>query len=131
MTMCLSGIVLTFLGNDIFHQFVGYFFIGIKYLLLTFVVDLILIGNFLLINQIFQKIKNQRMYGDSNHLPSVKYFLTALIVADIAILLIFYYLEMYTIIFWVIIAQATFAAFVALNVWLIVYSVETWFDYIG
>jgi len=129
--MCLSGIVLTFLGNDIFHQCVGYFFVGIKYMLLTFVVDLILIGNFLLINHIVQKIRNQRMYGYDNRMPSVKYFIGALIVVDIVLLLVFYLLEMYTLIFWVIIAQVALAAFVALNVWLVVYSVETWFDYIG
>ena len=131
MSMCIAGIILTFLGNDIFHQCVSYFFIGVKYILLTFVVDLILIGNFLLINHIFQKIRNQRIYGYDNRMPSVRYFVGALIVVDIAILLFFYMLELYTLIFWVIIAQVTLAAFIALNVWLIVYSVETWFDYIG
>jgi len=64
-------------------------------------------------------------------MPSVKYFIGALIVVDIVLLLVFYLLEMYTLIFWVIIAQVALAAFVALNVWLVVYSVETWFDYIG
>jgi hypothetical protein len=91
MSMCLSGIVLTFLGNDIFHQFVGYFFVGVKYILLTFLVDFVLIGNFLLINQIFQKVRNQRMYGYDNRMGSVKYFVGALLVADIIVLLVFYY----------------------------------------
>ena len=88
--MCLSGIVLTFLGNDIFHQFVGYFFVGVKYILLTFLVDFVLIGNFLLINQIFQKVRNQRMYGYDNRMGSVKLFVGALLVSDIIVLLVFY-----------------------------------------
>jgi hypothetical protein len=103
MTICILGIILTFLGNDIFHAFVGYFFIGIKYLFFSVFVDLTLISNFLVINHIVQKIRNTRLYGYDNGQMSVKFMIAGLAIIDIAVLSIFFYFELYTIIMWILI----------------------------
>ena len=131
MGVCVGGIILTFLGNDVFHQFVSYFFVGLKYLLLTIFIDLIVISNFLVINHIVQKIRNHRIYGFENRMSNVKFLIGALAFVNILLLTIFYWLEIYTLILTIIMVEVIVAAGVALMVWMIVYSVETWFDYIG
>lgn len=103
MSICILGIILTFLGNDIFHSFVGYFFIGIKYLFLSLFIDLILISNFLVVNHIVQKIRNTRIYGYDYGQMSVKFMIAGLAVVDLALLGGFFYFELFTIIMWIII----------------------------
>jgi hypothetical protein len=103
MSICLSGIVLTFLGNEIFHQFVSYFFVGLKYILLTIFVDLILISNFLVINHIIQKLRNSKIYAFDNKFSSVKFIIGALVLVDALLLILFFLLELYVLIFWIIV----------------------------
>ena len=86
---------------------------------------------FLVVNHIIQKIRTNRIYGFENRFSNVKFIAGALIFVDVLLLLIFYSLEMYTLIFSIIIVEILIAAMGALSVWMIVYSVETWFDYIG
>ena len=131
MCICICGIVLTFLGNDVFHKFVSYFFVGLKYILLTIFIDLILISNFLVINHIVQKIRNHRLYGFDDRLSNIKFFIGALVFVDFLLMMIFYMVEIYGLIFSIIVIEVLVAALGALSVWMIVYSVETWFDYVG
>ena len=131
MSICICGIILTFLGNDVFHKFVSYFFVGLKYLLLTIFVDLILICNFLVINQLIQRIKNHRLYGYDHWTSNIKVYISLLAFIDLLLLGLFYLLELYGLVFSIIIIEVLVAAVGALTVWVIVYSVETWFDYVG
>ena len=92
MGICLVGVILTFLGNEVFHKFVSYFFVGLKYLLLGIFVDLLLIGNCLVVNHIIQKIRNHRIYGFDNRMTNIKFIITALLFVDILLLVMFYML---------------------------------------
>lgn len=130
MSICLLGIILTFLGNDIFHQFVSYFFIGLKYILMTIFLDLIIISNVLVVNQIIQKVRYYHHYGHSNRPSNVKYFIGGLVFVDALLLVGFYFLEIYSLIFWILVIEVSVCALGALMVWLVVHSIETWFDYI-
>jgi hypothetical protein len=130
MSICTLGIILTFLGNEVFHAFIALFFVGLKYLLLTLFIDLILISNFLMISHIVQKVRNIRIYGYDNGQIGIKFMITGLVGLDLMLLVALYFLEMYTIIGWILLIEAGIAAVGAIGVWLIIYSVETWFDYI-
>lgn len=130
MSICTLGIILTFLGNEVFHAFIALFFVGLKYLLLTLFIDLILISNFLMISHIVQKVRNIRIYGYDNGQIGIKFMITGLVGLDLMLLVALYFFEMYTIIGWILLIEAGIAAVGAIGVWLIIYSVETWFDYI-
>jgi hypothetical protein len=55
MTICISGIFLTLLGNEIFQKFMGYIFIGIAYLLQTISIDIVIALNVYAFNTFFLK----------------------------------------------------------------------------
>ena len=75
-------------------------------------------------------MRNYRIYGFQNRSTNVNYMAGALVFVDLIILFIFYMLEIYTLIFWILIVEGTIATMGSLTVWLIVYSIETWFDYV-
>lgn len=90
--ICVLGIALTFLGNQVFHAFVGYLFVGLKYILLSVFIDLVVIVNVLSINHIIQKIKNARIYGSDSRPHGIKLMIIGLTIIDIALLVLFYLL---------------------------------------
>jgi hypothetical protein len=55
MTICISGIFLTLLGNEIFQKFMSYIFIGIAYLLQTISIDIVIALNVYAFNTFFLK----------------------------------------------------------------------------
>lgn len=114
---------MTFLGNEIFHHFVSYLFVGLKYILITLVIDLIIISNILVINHIIQKVRNFRIYHYEQRSNNIKYMIAILTVVDLVILGIFYGLDIYILIMWILLIEMSIAAIGALGVWLIVYSV--------
>jgi len=55
MATCLSGVLLTFLGNQFVHAAVEFFLTAAKYVLGAITIDLFLIGNFIGANYLYQR----------------------------------------------------------------------------
>lgn len=131
MSICIAGIVLTFLGNQFFHDFVNYFFIGSKYVMGAITLDIALIGNFIGVNYLYQKYRSMKMYG--NHFGNTmnwKTVVALLLLIDFSLFVILYYLDLHIVAFYIVLIQIFIGVLVAGVTWLIVYTVQTWFDYI-
>ena len=130
MVICVSGIVLTFLGNDFFHQFVSYFFIGLKYVIGAVAIDLVIIGNYAAVNQFIERLRSFRLYGVNYHGINPKMILAIMVFFDVMVLGLLYYLDLHMLFLFVVLVEVSIALFIIGTGFLIAYSVETWFEFI-
>lgn len=95
--------VLTFLGNDFFQSFVNYFFLGSKYVMGAIIIDLVIIGNFVGVNYLYQKYRSIKMYGNHfGHTMNWKTVVALLLIIDISIFVILYTLDLHLIALYIV-----------------------------
>lgn len=85
ISICLSGIFFTILGNQIFREYMGYFFIGVGYMFQTLIIDLFIVANVVLINNFYLRYRNHYFYNNSG-----KYYVGILITIDLILIILAY-----------------------------------------
>lgn len=126
MVICTAGIFLTLLGNEIFQRFMGYFFVGMAYLLHTSILDLLIAINIFVINSILVRYYNRNSFTHKGSL----YVGIALVVFDLLVVLVLLYFDLLVESAFILLAEAVLIGVVAAVVWLVIVNVETWFKYI-
>lgn len=118
------GLLLTSFGNDTFQWMMSVFFVGLKYLFQAVLIDLWLFGNFITVSHYTSNRPN-------NTYRSVLVLLTGLLMANLAVGSLFYFTDtLYTL--WIIFLAEGFIALVgAAIITAIIYTFETWFEFIA
>lgn len=122
----MAGIFLTLLGNEIFQKFMGYFFVGMAYLLHSLLLDIAIAINIFIINNLIVKHYN-RLYSNPK---SNKWMMGGLVAFDLIVVLLLYYFELLLDSAIILIAEVSIIGVIALIVWMVIITVDTWFNYI-
>ena len=125
--ICIAGIFLTLLGNDVFQRFVEYFFIGMRYLVHTLLLDAVIAINIFLINNLIVHHYNRPFYDYSK---MKKFGVAGLVIFDLIVLAILYYLELLVESGVIILVEVSLVGLVAATVWFVMINIDTWFKFI-
>ena len=122
-TICISGIFLTLLGNEVFQMLMGYFYAGVAYLLHTLLIDLIIAVNILVGNTLIVRFFRQKRSKFFTYLGII-------LACDIVIAVLLYWFDLLFQSAVIILVELTIIGVGAAIVYLIVLSYENWFKYI-
>jgi hypothetical protein len=125
--ICVAGIFLTLLGNEVFQRFMGYFFKGMAYIAQTLLLDLAIALNIFAINSLLVRHYNRSLL--TIHKGN-KIVIGSIIFCDLVVLLILYWLDLLIESAVILLVEATLVGVVALAVWVVMIIIDTWFKYI-
>lgn len=125
--ICIAGIFLTLLGNEVFQRFMGYFFTGMAYIVHTLLLDLAIALNIFAINSLLVRHYNRSLLTINK---GNKIVVGGIIFCDLFVLLILYWLELLIDSALILLIEATLIGVIALTVWLVMINIDTWFKYI-
>lgn len=126
--LSVIGVLLTFLGNDVFQMCMGAFFLGARYLLHAMILDILLAINVIVALQL---INRHRQYHQQQHYLSSSVLVVGLAVVDLVAGGVLVWVGL----LWesgvILLVEIVILGVGAAAVWLIVFSIETWFDFIA
>ena len=108
-----------------FHDLVELLFVVLKYILHTVVLDLLITINVVMVNHVMQKLMRP-----SYHPLDIKWIIGALLLVDALMLLGAFYFELLWVSFIIVMVELAIAVVGALTIWGVIFTIETWFEYI-
>lgn len=106
----------------------GYFYIAMTYLFHTLFLDLVLAVNCLLITNLISRYEARSYYNNSTR--SAWYIIAGMLIVNTLIIFGLYYFELLMQSLMIIFTELMIAGVVALTIWLVVLTVDTWFRHI-
>ena len=97
----------------------------LKYILHTVVLDLLITINVVMVNHVMQKLMQP-----SYHPLDIKWIIGALLLVDALMLLGAFYFELLWVSFIIVMVELAIAVVGALTIWGVIFTIETWFEYI-
>ena len=104
--------------------------IGFKYIFLALAIDLIIILNVVAVNQFIQRFQSRYYNFHENNPRYYIIFTAAFLLGNLIVLAVLYQFEILYLCAIIIIVELSIAGIGALTVYAVVYSIETWFEYI-